>query len=56
MEQLLLTLETRPEESRTGFFAVPSGAHHQGQRFLLEFNALARFLHNVEDLFGSLPQ
>src|SRR5258708_1039973 len=50
MEQLLLTRATRPED-RELVSSRFRGAHTiKGNAFLLEFNALARFLHNVEDL------
>src|SRR5260221_14028703 len=50
MEQSLLALETRPEDRElvsSLFRAAPTA---KGNASLLEFNVLARFLHNVEDL------
>jgi two-component system chemotaxis sensor kinase CheA len=50
MEQLLLALETHPEDRElvSSLFRV---AHTiKGNASLLEFDALARFLHDVEDL------
>jgi two-component system chemotaxis sensor kinase CheA len=50
MEQSLLTLETHPED-REQISSLFRAAHTiKGNASLLEFNALARFLHNVEDL------
>jgi two-component system chemotaxis sensor kinase CheA len=50
MEQLLLALETHPED-REMVSSLFRAAHTvKGNASLLEFNALARFLHNVEDL------
>jgi two-component system chemotaxis sensor kinase CheA len=50
MEQLLLALETHPED-RELISSLFRAAHTvKGNASLLEFNALARFLHNVEDL------
>src|SRR5712692_5093888 len=50
MEQLLLALETQPED-RELISSLFRAAHTvKGNASLLEFNALARFLHNVEDL------
>jgi two-component system chemotaxis sensor kinase CheA len=50
MEQSLLALETHPED-RELLSSLFRAAHTiKGNASLLEFNALARFLHNVEDL------
>src|SRR5260370_959398 len=50
MEQSLLALETRPED-RELISSLFRAAHTiKGNASLLEFNALARFLHNAEDL------
>jgi two-component system chemotaxis sensor kinase CheA len=50
MEQLLLALETHPDD-RELISSLFRAAHTvKGNASLLEFNALARFLHNVEDL------
>jgi len=50
MEQLLLALETHPED-RELISSLFRAAHTiKGNASLLEFNALARFLHHVEDL------
>ena len=50
MEQSLLALETHPED-RELISSLFRAAHTiKGNASLLEFNALARFLHNVEDL------
>lgn len=50
MEQSLLALETHPED-REPISSLFRAAHTiKGNTSLLEFNALARFLHNVEDL------
>jgi two-component system chemotaxis sensor kinase CheA len=50
MEQSLLALETHPED-REPISSLFRAAHTiKGNASLLEFNALARFLHNVEDL------
>src|SRR5258707_12429407 len=50
MEQSLLALETRPED-RELISSVFRAEHTiKGNASLLEFNALARFLHNAEDL------
>jgi len=42
--------------SRADFSLFRAAHTVKGNASLLEFNALARFLHNVEDLAGSLPQ
>src|SRR5437667_10072303 len=50
MEQSLLALETHPED-RELISSLFRAAHTiKGNASLLEFDALARFLHNVEDL------
>jgi two-component system chemotaxis sensor kinase CheA len=50
MEQLLLALETHPDD-RELIDSLFRAAHTiKGNASLLEFNALAKFLHNVEDL------
>src|SRR5260370_36135191 len=50
MEQSLLALETHPED-REPISSLFRAAHTiKGNSSLLEFDALARFLHNVEDL------
>src|SRR5882724_3101108 len=50
MEQSLLALETHPDD-RELISSLFRAAHTvKGNASLLEFNALARFLHNVEDL------
>lgn len=50
MEQLLLALETHPED-RELISSLFRAAHTiKGNASLLEFDALARFLHDVEDL------
>jgi two-component system chemotaxis sensor kinase CheA len=50
MEQLLMALETHPED-RELISSLFRAAHTiKGNASLLEFNALAKFLHNVEDL------
>src|SRR5260370_40772231 len=50
MDQSLLALETRPED-RELISSLFRAAHTiKGNASLLEFNALARFLHNAEDL------
>jgi two-component system chemotaxis sensor kinase CheA len=50
MEQSLLALETHPED-RELISSLFRAAHTaKGNASLLEFNVLARFLHNVEDL------
>ena len=50
MEQSLLALETHPED-RELISSLFRAAHTiKGNASLLEFEALARFLHNVEDL------
>lgn len=50
MEQSLLALETHPED-RELISSLFRAAHTiKGNASLLEFNTLARFLHNVEDL------
>jgi len=50
MEQSLLALETRPED-RELLSSLFRAAHTiKGNSSLLEFNALAHFLHAVEDL------
>ena len=50
MEHLLLALETHPED-RELLSSLFRAAHTiKGNSSLLEFNSLARFLHNVEDL------
>ncbi len=50
MEQLLLALETRPEDGEmiSSLFRVTHTI--KGNASLLEFNSIARFLHGVEDL------
>src|SRR5258706_3038451 len=50
MEQLLLALETRPEDRELVSSLFRAAHTIKGNASLLEFNALARFLHNVEDL------
>ena len=50
MEQLLLVLETRPDDPEL-ISSVFRAAHTiKGNASLLEFSALARFLHSLEDL------
>ncbi len=50
MEQSLLALETQPDD-RALIDSLFRAAHTiKGNASLLEFNALAKFLHNVEDL------
>src|SRR5713101_7189170 len=50
MEQLLLALETRPEDHELVSSLFRAAHTIKGNASLLEFNALARFLHDVEDL------
>src|SRR2546427_9802838 len=50
MEQLLLALETRTEDRELVSSLFRAAHTIKGNASLLEFNALARFLHNVEDL------
>ena len=50
MEQLLLALETLPEDRELVSSLFRAAHTIKGNASLLEFNALARFLHNVEDL------
>ena len=50
MEQSLLALETRPEDRELVSSLFRAAHTAKGNASLLEFNVLARFLHNVEDL------
>jgi two-component system, chemotaxis family, sensor kinase CheA len=50
MEQLLLALETRPDDRETLSSLFRAVHTVKGNASLLEFNALAGFLHTVEDL------
>src|SRR5258708_14188324 len=50
MEQLLLALETRPEDRELVSSLFRAAHTIKGNASLLDFNALARFLHNAEDL------
>jgi two-component system chemotaxis sensor kinase CheA len=50
MEQSLLALETHPEDRELVSSLFRAAHTIKGNASLLEFNALARFLHNVEDL------
>src|SRR5260370_33724979 len=50
MEQSLLALETRPDDRELISFLFRAAHTIKGNASLLEFTALARFLHNVEDL------
>jgi two-component system, chemotaxis family, sensor kinase CheA len=50
MEQLLLALETHPEDRELVSSLFRAAHTIKGNASLLEFNVLARFLHNVEDL------
>ena len=50
MEQSLLALETRPEDRELVSSLFRAAHTIKGNASLLEFSALARFLHNIEDL------
>jgi two-component system chemotaxis sensor kinase CheA len=50
MEQSLLALETHPEDRELVSSLFRAAHTIKGNASLLEFNTLARFLHNVEDL------
>jgi two-component system chemotaxis sensor kinase CheA len=50
MEHLLLALETHPEDRELVSSLFRAAHTIKGNASLLEFNTLARFLHNVEDL------
>jgi two-component system chemotaxis sensor kinase CheA len=50
MEQSLLALETHPDDHELISSLFRAAHTIKGNSSLLEFNALARFLHNVEDL------
>lgn len=50
MEQLLLALETHPEDRELLFSLFRTAHTVKGNASLLEFKALARFLHGLEDL------
>jgi len=50
MEQLLLALETHPEDRELVSSLFRTAHTIKGNASLLEFGALARFLHHVEDL------
>ncbi len=50
MEQLLLALETRPDDPELLSSLFRAAHTIKGNASLLEFSALARFLHSLEDL------